>query len=93
MSRIKKFPSTEFHVIHSLVNKGVSFEDTDKVLAIQFYKESIKLLIDLHEKNRKELISVKSMNHVLWVKLRAERKRLKEDSSHAEGSTRAEVND
>ena len=93
MSNIKKFPSTEFHVIHSLVNKGVSFEDSDKVLAIQFYKESIKLLIDLHEKNRKELISVKSMNHVLWVNLRAARKRLKEDSSHAEVRTRADVND
>ena len=93
MSNIKNFPSTEFHVIHSLVNKGVSFEDTDKVLAIQFYKESIKLLIDLSERKRKELISVKSMNHVLWVKLRSARKRLKEDSSYAEGSTRADVND
>jgi len=79
MSNIKKFPSAEFHVIHSLVNKGVSFEDKDKILAIQFYKESIKLLIDLSEKKRKELISVKSMNHVLWVNLRAARKRLEEN--------------
>ena len=84
MSNIKKFPSTEFHVIHSLVNKGVSFEDTDKVLAIQFYKESIKLLIDLSERKRKELISVKSMNHVLWVKLRSEQKRLGEDRACTE---------
>ena len=80
MSNIKKFPSTEFHIIHSLVNKGVSFEDTDKVLAIQFYKESIKLLIDLSEKKRKELISVNSMNHVLWVNLKAARNVLKENN-------------
>ena len=79
MSNIKKFPSTEFHVIHSLVDKGVSFEDTDKVLEIQFYKEPIKLLIDLHEKNRKELISVKSMDHVLWGSLKAARDVLKEN--------------
>ena len=84
MSNIKKFPSTEFHVIHSLVNKGVSFEDTDKVLATKFYKESVKLLIDLHEKNRKELISVKSLNHVLWVNLRSARKRLEEDRACTE---------
>ncbi len=58
MSNIKKFPSTEFHIIHSLVNKGVSFEDTDKVLAIQFYKESIKLLIDLSEKKRTHICKV-----------------------------------
>ncbi len=93
MSNIKKFPSTEFHVIHSLVNKGVSFEDTDKVLAIQFYKESIKLLIDLSEKKRKELISVKSMNHMLWVKIRAEGKRLEEGDLNAKESVSAEMND
>ena len=62
-----------------MVNKGVSFEDTDKVLAIQFYKEPIKLLIDLHEKNRKELIPAKSMNQVLWVSLKAARNVLKEN--------------
>lgn len=93
MSNIKNFPSTEFHVIYSLVNKGVSFEDTDKVLAIQFYKESIKLLIDLHEKNRKELRSVKSLNHVLWVNLRAARKRLEEGDLNARESACAEMND
>ena len=68
MSNIKIFHLQSFMSSTLWSIKG-KFEDTDKVLAIQFYKESIKLLIDLSEKKRKELISVKSMNHVLWVSL------------------------
>ena len=92
MSNIKNFPSTEFYVIHS-VNKRVSFEKA-QIRSCQYsFTKNHKAPDRSFEKKRKELISVKSMNHVLWVKLRAERKRLKEDSSHAKGCTRADVND
>ena len=83
MSNVKKFPLTDSHVINSLVKKGVSFEDTDKVLALQFYKESIKLLLDRVGTQHEELRSVSRINNALWKNLMAARTRLKENNNEA----------
>ena len=83
MSNVKKFPLTDSHVINSLVKKGVSFEDTDKVLALQFYKESIKLLLDRVGTQHEELRSVSRVNNILWKNLMAARTRLKENNNEA----------
>ena len=80
MSNVKQFPLRDLHVINSLVKKGVSFEDTDKVLALQFYKESIKLLLDRAGTQHEELRSVSRMNNILWKNLMAARTRLKENN-------------
>ena len=83
MSNVKQFPLTDLHVINSLVKKGVSFQDTDKVLALQFYKESIKLLLDRAGTQHEELRSVSRMNYILWKNLMASRTRLKENNNEA----------
>ena len=80
MSNVEKFPLTDLHVINSLVKKGISFEDTDKVLALQYYKESIRLLYDKTGTQHEELRSVSRMNNVLWKNLMAARARLKKNS-------------
>ena len=77
MNNVEKFPLTDLHVINSLVKKGISFEDTDKVLALQYYKESIRLLYDKTGTQHEELRSVSRMNNVLWKNLMAARVRLK----------------
>ena len=66
MSNVEKFPLTDLHVINSLVKQGISFEDTDKVLALQYYKESIRLFYKKTSTQREEIRSVSRMINVLW---------------------------
>ena len=85
MSNVERFPLTDLHVIKSLVKKGISFEDTDKGLALEFYKESIRLLLDRAGTQHKELKSVLWINNNLWKSLIAARTRLKEKNNEAAG--------
>ena len=81
MSNVERFPLTDLHVIKSLVKKGISFEDTDKGLALEFYKESIRLLLDRAGTQQKELKSVLRISNNLWKSLMAARIRLKENNN------------
>ena len=77
MNNVEKFPLTDLHVINSLVKQGISFEGTDKVLALQYYKESIRLFYKKTGTQREEIRSVSRINNVLWKNLMAARARLK----------------
>ena len=81
MSNIERFPLTDLHVIKSLVKKGISFEDADKGLALAFYKESIRLLLDRAGTQQEELKSVLRISNNLWKSLIAARTRLNENNS------------
>ena len=91
MSNVEKFPLTDLHVINSLFKKGISFEDTDKVLALQYYKESIRLFYKQTSTQREEIRSVSRMNNVLWKYLMAARAKLKKNNLVNSDNEEAEV--
>ena len=77
MSNINQFPKTNLHIVHSLVNRGVKCEDEDQQMAIMFYKEAIKLLLDHSVKRTKEFRSITKINDILWTRLKASNASLK----------------
>ena len=91
MSNIEKFPLTDLHVINSLVKQGISFEDTDKVLALQYYKESIRLFYKKTSTQREEIRSVSRMINVLCKHLMAARAKLKKNNLVNSDNEEAEV--
>ena len=44
MENLLKFPISRAHLVYNLVKKANKFEELD--LAIRFYKEALKLLLD-----------------------------------------------
>ena len=78
MENLLKFPISRAHLVYNLVKKANKFEKIDEVLAIRFYKEAIKLLLDQRKTQDEKLRSLMSLNHVLVSKLKESRPSQKE---------------
>ena len=70
MENLLKFPISRAHLVYNLVKKANKFEEIDKALAIRFYKEAIKLLLDQRKTHDEKLRSLMSLNRVLVSKLK-----------------------
>ena len=74
MENLLKFPISRAHLVYNLVMKANKFEEIDEALAIRFYKEAIKLLLDQRKTQDDKLRSLIKLNHVLASKLKPEKK-------------------
>ena len=74
MENLLKFPISRAHLVYNLVKKANKFEKIDEVLAIRFYKEAIKLLLDQRKTQDEKLRSLMSLNHALASKIRQSQK-------------------
>lgn len=70
MENLLKFPISRAHIVYNLVKKANKFEEIDKSLAIRFYKEALKLLLDQRKIQDEKVRSLMSLNHVLALKIR-----------------------
>ena len=70
MENLLKFPISRAHIVYNLVKTANKFEEIDKPLAIRFYKESLKLLLDQRKIQDEKVRSLMSLNHVLALKIR-----------------------
>jgi len=69
MENLLKFPISRAHLVYNLVKKANKFEKIDEVLAIRFYKEAIKLLLDQRKTQDEKLRSLMNLNHALASKI------------------------
>ena len=77
MENLLKFPISRAHLVYNLVKKANKFEEIDEALAIRFYKEAIKLLLDQRKTQDEKLRTLMSLNHVLASKIRQRQKSAK----------------
>lgn len=70
MENLLNFPISRAHIVYNLVKKANKFEEIDKSLAIRFYKEALKLLLDQRKIQDEKVRSLMSLNHVLALKIR-----------------------
>ena len=70
MENLLKFPISRAHLVYNIVKKANKFEEIDEALAIRFYKEAIKLLLDQRKTQDNKLRSLMSLNHALALKIR-----------------------
>jgi len=70
MENLLKFPISRAHIVYNLVKKANKFEEIDKPLAIRFYKEALKLLLDQRKIQDEKVRSLMSLNHALALKIR-----------------------
>ena len=70
MENLLKFPISRAHLVYNLVKKANKLEEIDEALAIRFYKEAIKLLLDQRKTQDEKLRSLMSLNRVLVSKLK-----------------------
>ena len=70
MENLLKFPISRAHLVYNIVKKANKFEEIDEALAIRFYKEALKLLLDQRKTQDDKLRSLINLNHVLASKLK-----------------------
>lgn len=81
MENLLKFPISRAHLVYNLVKKANKFEKIDEVLAIRFYKEAIKLLLDQRKIQDEKVRSLMGLNHALALKIRERVEAPQEESS------------
>lgn len=69
MKNLLHFPISHMRIVRSLVRKAVKNETFDKDLAIHFYKEALKLLIDQSKAQNQSIESLLKLNDKLALRL------------------------
>ena len=77
MENLLKFPISRAHLVYNLVKKANKFEELDEALAIRFYKEALKLLLDQRKIQDEKLRTLMKLNNTLASKLRANHKSIR----------------
>ena len=70
MENLLNFPVSRAHVVYSLVKKANQFEDKDAALAMKFYKEALRLMLDQRKEHDEKLRSLMRLNQLLVTKLK-----------------------
>src|SRR6056300_109359 len=76
MKNITRFSLTQLQVAKSFVSKGKYYEHSDKDLAIEYYKDSIQLLLNSTKAEIQHARAAMRLNHMLAIKFYKEALRL-----------------
>ena len=76
MKNITRFSLTQLQVAKSFVSKGKYYEHSDKDLAIEYYKDSIQLLLNSTKAEIQHARAAMRLNHMLAIKLERTKKEL-----------------
>lgn len=77
MKNITQFSLTQLQVAKSFLSKGKYYEHSDKDLAIEYYKDTIQLLLNSTKAEIQHARAAMRLNHMLAIKLERAKKELK----------------
>jgi len=81
MKNLTQYSLTQLQFAKSFIRKGMYYEHSDKDLAIEYYKDSIQLLLNSAKAEIKHSGAVMRLNHKLAMRLERVTKALKVERS------------
>lgn len=81
MKNLTQYSLTQLQFAKSFIRKGMYYEHSDKDLAIEYYKDSIQLLLNSAKAEIKHSGTVMRVNHKLAMRLECVKKELKAERS------------
>ena len=76
MKKLTQYSLTQLQFAKSFIRKGMYYEHSDKDLAIEYYKDSIQLLLNSAKAEIKHSGTAMRLNHKLAMRLECVKKEL-----------------
>ena len=81
MKNLTQYSLTQLQIAKSFIRRGMYYEHSDKDLAIEYYKDSIQLLLNSAKAEIKHSGTAMRLNHKLAMRLERVTKELKVERS------------